>query len=380
MNPFTRLLAMLLLLVACWSAQVMADSWPLAEIAVYRSANAGFRFTVVPGDLGAGAPGPSGTLARRGSDGQWETVWLAPLVNWYAPVEVLVADQGDFVVTFDNWASLGIGDDVVVIYDARGKVAASLGLDDILPTSIIEALPRSSSSIWWGGEHRFDASGKEVLLAVAVPGSPRLSRADRYFRVRVRLATGEVQVVRDMDWTHALAASARVRAKQRQEREVFERPLQSPAVDSRRSWRRYSWEVFLRMDPDWDAGRFESLLVRLPPDQDYLGDVRSIRGLLGYSRPGGRRWPESPPPRWRAPVTAMVFASPAPAALADVLVNEAATLGAGSLSGWRVYVVCEPRDAGRLRMALARLGADVIAVDPDTPIPQRAERLALRRG
>lgn len=376
MNASKRLLAVMLLLLACSSGRVVADTWPLPETAVYASADARFRFIVVPGGFGAGASGPSGTLERQTNDGQWRTVWRISLVNRDAPVEALVADQGEFVVTFDNWHSRGIGDDVVVIYDVRGKVIASLGLGDMLPASIIEALPRSSSSIWWGGEHRFDANGKDLMLAVAVPGSTRLSRPDRYFHVRVTLASGKARIIRDADWTLALATSARVLARQQQQREAFEGPLRAPAIDSRRAWRDYSREVFLRMAPAWPPGRFERLLVRLPPDQDYMGDVRSIRGLLGYTRPPRRHWPESRPSQWRAPIATMVFASPARAALADALVEEAATLGAGSLSGWRVYIVCEPRDAGRLRMALGRLGADVVAVDPNQPIPQRSERMA----
>jgi hypothetical protein len=242
---------------------------------------------------------------------------------------------------------------------------------------LVRVLPRSTSSIWWGGDHHFNDDGDALMLEVAVPEAAGIPRAARYFRIRLDLATGKTTTVRDMDWTHALAASARMNAEQARQRDKFEGPLVAPATQSRRAWTRYAREVFLRRDPDWQTATFEGLVVHLPPDRGAISNLRSIRGMLGHSRLPGRRWVISPRHQRGASATTFVFASPASRVLADALVKEAATLPAGALTGWRVVVVSDPRDAGTLRMALTRLGADFIAVDPAEPIPQRPERIRI---
>jgi len=339
------------------------------------SENARFRLAIEPGSLSGETRAPSGTFEQRSDDGGWRRVWARPLVNLHAPVSAIVADAGDFVVTFDNWHSLGHGDDVVVVYGAQGAVVASLALDDFLPSDILQALPRSSSSIWWGGDHRFTDAGDAVMLEVAVPEVRGIPRAERHFRVRLDVATGKTTVVRDMDWIHAKAAAGRIIAMKAEQRQAFEAPLVAPAVNSRRTWQAYAREAHARLDPAWPPSDHELLVLRMPPDADYMGDVRSIRGMLGFSRQAGWRASDGRRRSWREAPTAFVFASPATGVLADALVKEAATLRFGALAGWRVYVTCEPRDHGRLRFALARLGAEFVPAGPDQAIPQRPERL-----
>lgn len=365
----------LVLVFGLWSAPAAADTWPLPADKTYASDNAMFRLVVEPGSLSGERRAPSGSLEKRSRDGGWRRIWARPLVNLHAPVSAIVANAGDFVVTFDNWHSLGHGDDVVVVYDARGGVVASLALDDFLPSDIVQALPRSSSSIWWGGEHQFNDVGDAVMLEVAVPELRGIPRAERHFRVRLDLASGKTTVVRNMDWIYARAAAGRINAMQARQRQEFEAPLVAPAVNSRRAWQAYARDVHARLDPAWPPSDYEPLVLRMPPDADYMGDVRSIRGMLGFSRLAGWRASDGRRQSWREAPTAFVFASPATGVLADALVQEAATLRFGSLAGWRVYVTCGPRDHGRLRLTLARLGAEFIPIGLDQPIPQRPERL-----
>jgi hypothetical protein len=42
-----------------------------------------------------------------------------------APVSALVSEDGAYLITFDNWHSMGYGDDVVVLYRTDGTLIHS---------------------------------------------------------------------------------------------------------------------------------------------------------------------------------------------------------------------------------------------------------------
>ncbi len=55
--------------------------------------------------------------------GKRTPAWETRLNNRVSPGSVHVSDFGNHVITFDNWASVGYGDDVVAIYNRTGLVA-----------------------------------------------------------------------------------------------------------------------------------------------------------------------------------------------------------------------------------------------------------------
>ena len=69
------------------------------------------------------------------------------LRNPWAPVDVVLLSGGT-MITFDNWHNLGIGD-VIVCYEATGKVRWSRKLEDIFDEETLERIPLSVSSRWW---------------------------------------------------------------------------------------------------------------------------------------------------------------------------------------------------------------------------------------
>jgi len=74
-------------------------------------------------------------------------IWSRFLINNHAPVRVFVADSGEYVVTMDEWHS--VGELPIVVYGKRGELIRvhstdSLGLkDDVLH------IKRTVSSYWW---------------------------------------------------------------------------------------------------------------------------------------------------------------------------------------------------------------------------------------
>ena len=97
-------------------------------------------------------------------------------------MNALVASDGT-VVTFDNWAHVGRGDDVVVIYRRSGELVRKLGLEDFLETDDIARLRTSVGSIWWSGTHRIDEAGRILILQIALA-------AHRTEEMRLSLDTG----------------------------------------------------------------------------------------------------------------------------------------------------------------------------------------------
>lgn len=153
-------------------------------------------------------------MSRRADDGQWITLWQQPLVNDVAPVHALIAKDGTYLITFDNWHHMGHGDDAVVIYDARGRLIRKLALVDFLPRSYIGTLPTSVSSIHWGRGHFLADSDETLILRVVEPSLGLGDDNGLRVSVRVRLSDGAVTPPTGRAWERALRKSKKTRAEQ----------------------------------------------------------------------------------------------------------------------------------------------------------------------
>nr|WP_144033851.1 hypothetical protein [Sphingomonas laterariae] len=375
----------MLLIALVVSGPACADSWGPPTRTTYLSADQNVRLTVVPRELRsplayfddkvngrepAGQPAgetrstAEGTLERR-VDGRWLQVWKAPLANEVAPVTALVSNDGEHVVTFDDWHMVGLGSNVVAIYGRDGALVRSLELGDILPKDYIEALPRSVSSLWWHDQDRISGDGKHVLLAVVVPrndtmSSERLETVD----VAVDLDTGAVVPPQGEHWQHALAEARRIRAArlayEADQKAAFVAPLIAPTSADELSWHNYLREAFLRLDPDWKRRTPSTTVVLAPPAPNYALSEGWVRDDLH------RGWEDD---------VAMFAAPAAPERLVAIVSKVAHSLTPGSLTSTRVYVAAPADRADAVRTALAQSGAEVIWLDTTKPIPQRPERL-----
>ena len=195
-----------------WVSPVDADSWTLPKKQRYYSPNKKYLVEVTPKKLesqlkyfedkvnskeDAGAEKglknnrAMGAFNVRGADGRYSKRYEFPLVNEVSPVVALVSSSGRYVVTFDNWHSVGYGDDVVVIYRSNGSLIKKYSLEDLLTEGDIETLPRSVSSIWWGGEHYIDEVHGHLVLQVISNGNRAGQDGGKFLELRIRLATGD---------------------------------------------------------------------------------------------------------------------------------------------------------------------------------------------
>jgi hypothetical protein len=195
-----------------------ADSWAPPTALEVSSADGKARVTLVPADWKTGRNPPSqpmATLQRQLPDGGWQRVWTQPLANRVAPVSALLANGGRYLVTFDNWSSIGLGPDVIVIYDGHGALLRKLALTDVLPAVYIAALPSTVSSRSWSGVHAISAKGDTLVLQVLVPSEAPAVETPPTVAIRVRLADGFVFAPQTREWKRALA-DAKAIVKRRQ--------------------------------------------------------------------------------------------------------------------------------------------------------------------
>lgn len=207
-------LSILFLAILTASSQAFADSWALPKKETVCSKNNRFCFKVIPKKLTSQLEYfedkvedkenavadkrikktlARGIFYRRDDNGILRKRWEINLVNEVSPVSILVADAGDYVVTFDNWHSVGYGDDVVVIYEgSTGRVIKHLALTDFLTEQDVNSLQHSTSSIWWSGKHFFDGNRRELVLQVAKNAKRPSETGAAFFPVRIELTTGRV--------------------------------------------------------------------------------------------------------------------------------------------------------------------------------------------
>lgn len=182
-----------------------ADTWRLPTTEKYCSENKRFCLRVEPKNLtsqlayfedkvdgkdNAGADKKEkdnyckGTFFSKG-----KKLWNIQLDNEVSPVSALISNNGEYVITFDNWHGVGYGDNVVTIYNGlTGKLIKKLGLTNFLTESDIYELPASVSSIHWHGTHQIDYEKKQLILKVVKPSKGN----DQFFDVHIDLATGAI--------------------------------------------------------------------------------------------------------------------------------------------------------------------------------------------
>jgi hypothetical protein len=192
------------------SSAAFADTWMEPAVRTYTSVRGTWRLTVFPRELGSNLGYFEDKVAGKDSAGQrpggsrrceatleklignsYIEQWRATLVNDVSPVSALVSEADGSFVTFDNWHSMGWGDHAIVIYSGRGELRRKLALTDIMSGEEFKALPRSVSSIRWGGEHRLYYDERTILLAVA-KRRDAAGAAQEYRTLALNLADGKL--------------------------------------------------------------------------------------------------------------------------------------------------------------------------------------------
>ena len=374
-----RSLVSALALLMLTTSVAQADSWGPPTTTVTESANGQFRVTVVPRPLdgalayfedkvdGVGAAGqrkgdaqvsPIALVEQRKGKNGWIRVWQMPLVNDVAPTAVLLANDGSRLVTFDNWHSAGFGDDVVVIYDAQGDLVRKFSLDQILPAAYVAHLPRSVSSLWWGGQHALVAGDRFVELQVKPPGAD-IENEEAFLPVRLQLDNGEVVAPSGRAWEEAMATTGALEEKRWAAWLAFRKqrasPLSAPTTAATAAWREYVFELRDRIAGD---------------GEDMIGMVLAAHGEKPNFHETAvsdwvKRFDDTEDYGWRA----MVLASPRSETLATLLVNAFGARDRDSMQRAHLVFVGTPTEGARVAEAAMHTGAKITRVDVSRPYP-----------
>ncbi len=194
------------------SATLRIDQWMLPERQSYFSSNKQFRFDVIPTNIasqldywsdkveGVDRPGvrdshlsnrARGVLLTRVRENTYRSVSSFDLRNEVAPVSALVTNDGQNIVTFDDWHGMGYGDNVVVIYRGDGSVVNNLALSDLVTERDELLLPHTVSSIRWRVDVSIDQ--EHGVVRIQIPRCRRFRRCacESTFDIHIRMSDGQ---------------------------------------------------------------------------------------------------------------------------------------------------------------------------------------------
>ncbi|WP_371195584.1 hypothetical protein [Glaciecola sp. SC05] len=146
MRSLLKTYVLLILIIAANHA--LADSWSAPTEMGFASPNSKYVLKVQPAKLNLETP-PVASIYEYTDDKYTRHVSF-DLTNEWSPVFAVILDSG-VVVTFDNWASLGYGDNVVVFYSSGGELLKSYSLEQLYAPALFEKVNENQtvSSTWW---------------------------------------------------------------------------------------------------------------------------------------------------------------------------------------------------------------------------------------
>jgi hypothetical protein len=179
------------------SNYVFADSWRMPTIESYYSENGMFMLKVFPTkypdkywDWMSAKPNKKNKFSAQDTtidlchatlfrieNNDTIKIWNKKLINEMAPVNVIVANDGSSITTFDNWGSMGYGLNVMAVYDSKGGLLTRYKLEEFSPIPINEFM-MTISSIWWRCDAKYiDCNTIEICFKAENDSMKKL----RYF-------------------------------------------------------------------------------------------------------------------------------------------------------------------------------------------------------
>jgi hypothetical protein len=165
----TRLYLGFIAMLFC-ACGVRGDDMGGAVIRVFASPDGNTLARVLPGKMADGRPFAMATILQFDpKTGGYAKTAEFPLRNPNAPYSVIVFNGAEFLVTFDDWGSVGRTNNVVVVYRGTGEFVKSWALADIFTEDERKQFGESVSSTWWRGDVMATVSAERHPIAYILP-------------------------------------------------------------------------------------------------------------------------------------------------------------------------------------------------------------------
>ncbi|NQU31729.1 MAG: hypothetical protein HQ521_00705 [Bacteroidetes bacterium] len=109
---------------------------------------------------------PCHAILTRTINYEQEIIWEKDLVNKTAPEEAIVTNDGEYVLTFDDWFYIGKGENVIVVYDKKGDKLQNYRLNEFCPFPINDLTETVSSIPWYFGIETYSISPNVIEILV----------------------------------------------------------------------------------------------------------------------------------------------------------------------------------------------------------------------
>ncbi|ANY18842.1 hypothetical protein A6F68_00307 [Tsuneonella dongtanensis] len=199
------------LALAALPVAAQADSFMPPTLTEARSPSGEWIATVIPARLSCAqgeircAPAARAVIEYVGKGTDRMASTTVRLVNPEAPGRTLLTDDGERLLTVDDYASMGFGPNALVIYRRDGSVVRRLALADMVPADYIDGLPRTASSLLWIAEApRIEPDSHRAIVPLLLIGPMGQEyRGRRSLALALDLDTGEIEQPAGPEWERA---------------------------------------------------------------------------------------------------------------------------------------------------------------------------------
>tara|TARA_R110002049_G_scaffold247930_3_gene422420 strand:- start:2310 stop:3194 length:885 start_codon:yes stop_codon:yes gene_type:complete len=161
----TRIALIITVTFSCVASSVCSgDSWGPITKFEFHSANRQHVLKIAPHEDWPDKPGHCRATLYRIDDVKRTEIWSRFLINNHAPVSAFVSNSGNFVLTMDEWHS--VGELPVVIYGGRGELIRVHSTDSLGLRDDISHIKMTVSSYWWNEDSVSFFGPKEELLFI----------------------------------------------------------------------------------------------------------------------------------------------------------------------------------------------------------------------
>ncbi len=186
----TKLSGLCLLLTVIGNVVYHAVDLSTMEVTKTYSPNRKYCLEIIP----KGCEGNDSTCLGRfyALDNQYnyQLVWSRNILNTVSPSRAIVSNDGDYVVTMNEWTMGDNSDKILVVYGPGGKLIRNFTLNEIAGKDEIDSMKLSDNRRWWR-EKIYSLKDSNIFTIQTVV---KTSDSTTVRNVTIALRNGDIQI------------------------------------------------------------------------------------------------------------------------------------------------------------------------------------------